>query len=216
MKRVKLLVEGQTEEAFVNELLVSHYARQKLFITPIIVSTGPGHKGGVSSYAKIKPQIKRLCNDSEAIVSTMFDLYALPDDFPGKTDSGCPNRAGGHEKALFLEQKWLQDIPLQNFIPNLLVHEFEALLFTDIQVFEQWTDDDSLLNPLYSARQTLMPEEINEHPDTAPSKRILSAWQGYQKTFHGPLIACDIGLDKIRAACPHFHQWLLKLEEFIE
>ena len=216
MKRVKLLVEGQTEEAFVNELLVSHYARQELFITPIIVSTGPGYRGGVSSYAKIKPQIKRLCNDSEAIVSTMFDLYALPDDFPGKTDSGCPNRAGGHEKALFLEQKWLQDIPLENFIPNLLVHEFEALLFTDIQVFEQWTDDDSLLNPLYIARQTLMPEEINEHPDTAPSKRILSAWQGYQKTFHGPLIACDIGLDKIRAACPHFHQWLLKLEEFIE
>lgn len=216
MKRVKLLVEGQTEEAFVNELLVSHYARQKLFITPIIVSTGPGYRGGVSSYAKIKPQIQRLCNDSEAIVSTMFDLYALPDDFPGKTDSGYPRHEGGHEKALFLEQKWSEDIPFRNFIPNLLVHEFEALLFTDIQAFEQWTDDDSLLNPLYNARQTLAPEEINEHPNTAPSKRILAAWQGYQKTFHGPLIACDIGLDTIRVACPHFHQWLLKLEKFIE
>lgn len=215
MKRIYLLVEGQAEEAFVNELLVSHYSRLGLYFTPIIVSTSPGHKGGVTSYAKIKPQIQRLCNDSEAIVSTMFDLYALPDNFPGKTDLKYPHHAGGHQKALFLEQKWSQDISSANFMPNLLVHEFEALLFTDIQVFEQWTDDDSLLHPLYQVRETSAPEDINEHPDTAPSKRILTAWQSYQKTFHGPLIACDIGLDAIRAACPHFNRWLSKMEEFI-
>ena len=110
----------------------------------------------------------------------------------------------------------MEDIQYRNFIPNLLVHEFEALLFTDIQVFEQWTDDNSLLNPLYEVRRTLAPEEINEQPQTSPSKRILAAWQGYQKTVHGPLIACDIGLDKIREACPHFNQWLLKMESFIE
>lgn len=213
MKRIYLLVEGQTEEAFVNELLVSHYSRLGLYFIPIIVSTSPGHKGGVTSYTKIKPQIQRLCKDSEAIVSTMFDLYALPDNFPGKTDLEYPNHADGYQKALFLEQKWSEDISLTNFMPNLLVHEFEALLFTDIQAFEQWTDDDSLLRPLYKVCETLAPEDINEQPHTAPSKRILTAWQGYQKTFHGPLIACDIGLDAIRAACPHFNRWLSKMED---
>lgn len=216
MKRIYLLVEGQTEEAFVNELLTARYNSLGLYFTPIIVSTSPGHKGGVTSYAKIRPQIQRLCNDAGAVVSTLFDLYALPGDFPGKNHPDYPNRASGHEKALFLEREWLADIQCRNFIPNLLVHEFEALLFTDIQVFEQWTDDDGLLNPLREIRRTLAPEEINEHPDTAPSKRILAAWQGYQKTFHGPLIACDIGLDNIRAACPHFDQWLAAMERFIE
>jgi predicted ATP-dependent endonuclease of OLD family len=46
MSRMYLLVEGQTEEAFVNELLVAHYARLGLFLIPIIVSTSPGYKGG--------------------------------------------------------------------------------------------------------------------------------------------------------------------------
>ena len=37
------------------------------------------------SYAKVKPQIVRLCRqDAEAWVTTLFDLYALPTDFPGK------------------------------------------------------------------------------------------------------------------------------------
>lgn len=136
MSRVYLLVEGQTEEAFVNELLSPHYARMGLYLTPIVVSTSPGHRGGVVSYAKVRPQIERLCRqDAGAHVTTLFDLYALPSDFPGK-----------------------------------------------------------------------------DSPHTAPSKRIQAAMPGYQKTFHGPLIACDIGLDAIRAACPHFDSWLNVIE----
>lgn len=103
MSRVYLLVEGQTEETFVNELLVSHYARQGLFLTPIIVSTNPGHKGGVVSYAKIKPQIERLCKqDTGAVVTTLFDLYALPIDFPGRQDSAYPATGKGQQNAFWL------------------------------------------------------------------------------------------------------------------
>lgn len=216
MKRIYLLVEGQTEEAFTNELLVPHYQRLNLFLTPIIISTRPGYKGGVSSYAKMKREIIKLCLDKQAAVSTLFDLYALPEDFPKKSHHDYLRQANGEAKALFLEAAWLQDIACKNFIPNLLVHEFEALLFTDIDAFKIWTDNDEVLTPLYQTSTAAAPEEINDHPDTAPSKRILNAWKGYQKTFHGPLIACDIGLDAIRAACPHFNAWLLKLEDFIE
>lgn len=213
MTRIYLLVEGQTEEAFVNELLAPRYARRDLYLTPIIVSTSPGHKGGVVSYAKIRPQIEKLCKqDSGAHVTTMFDLYALPGDFPGQRDPAYPATGSGRHKAQFLETAWAADIGRRHFVPHLLVHEFEALLFVQPEAFAPWTDDDRVLDPLHAVRRTNEPEDINDSPHTAPSKRILAAMPGYQKTFHGPLIACDIGLDAIRRGCPHFGEWLGKLE----
>ncbi|AVO40396.1 DUF4276 family protein [Simplicispira suum] len=213
MSRVYLLVEGQTEEAFVNELLTSHYARLGLYLVPIIVSTSPGHRGGVVRYAKVRPQIEKLCKqDARAHVTTLFDLYALPVDFPGKSLSVYPASAKGQDKARFLEAALGQDIGQKNFIPHLLVHEFEALLFAQIDAFAQWTDDDQALEPLRAISSKTLPEDINDSPHTAPSKRILAAMPDYQKSFHGPLIACDIGLDAIRAVCPHFDSWLRAIE----
>ncbi|MBK1684818.1 DUF4276 family protein [Rhodoferax fermentans] len=217
MSRLYVLVEGQTEEAFVRELLVPHYAGLGRFLTPIIVSTSPGYKGGVVSYAKVKPQIVRLCRqDPDAHVTTMFDLYALPADFPGKAVPAYAANATGHQKALFLEAQLTQDINQPNFLANLMVHEYEALLFTQPDLFSQWSDDAALVSALKQALAAAgTPEDINDGPQTAPSKRILAAMPGYQKTFHGPLIACDIGLDAIRQACPHFHGWLQAIEALL-
>lgn len=215
MSRLYLLVEGQTEEAFVNELLTPHYARRGLYLVPIIVSTSPGHKGGVVSYAKVRPQIERLCKqDAAAQVSTLFDLYARPGDFPGKTSADYPAMGSGRQKAEFLEAALARDIDQRNFVPHLLVHEFEALLFVRVEAFADWTDDDRVLEPLRAVSATTAPEDINDGPHTAPSKRILAAMPDYQKTIHGPLIAGDIGLDAMRAACPHFAEWLSRIESF--
>ncbi len=212
MSRAYLLVEGQTEETFVRELLQPHYARMGLYLTPIIVSTSPGHKGGVVSYAKVRPQIERLCKqDADAHVSTMFDLYALPSDFPGKSDPAWPHQGSGHQKAAFVETRMAQDIGQGNFIPNIMVHEYEALLFVQPERFAEWADQD-VVDVLKAARQASAPEDINDDPRTAPSKRILAAMPGYQKPVHGPLLACDIGLDAMRADCPHFDVWLRRLE----
>ena len=214
MSRVYVVVEGQTEEAFVRELLVPHYARLDKYLIPIIVSTSPGHKGGVVRYAKVRPQIVRLCRqDAGAWVTTLFDLYALPADFPGKAAPAYPAHASGSAKAQYLETQLRQDIAEPNFLPNLLVHEYEALLFTQPAQFEQWTSNETVPVTLAQAvAQAGSPEEVNDSPHTAPSKRILAVMPEYQKTFHGPLIACDIGLDALRQACPHFHAWLLAVE----
>lgn len=213
MIRIKLLVEGQTEEAFVNELLVEPYANRGIYLTPIIVLTSPGHRGGLVSYTKVRRQLEKLCReDSDAYITTLFDLYALPTDFPGKSSPDYPLAANGQQKAEFLERALEEHIGEQNFFANILVHEFEALLFTDINAFAEWTDDDRDLQPLHAARATLSPEDINEMPHTAPSKRILAAMPNYQKPVHGPLIALSIGLDAIRAACPHFNRWLERIE----
>lgn len=212
MSRVYLLVEGQTEETFVGELLQPHYARMGLYLVPIIVNTSPGHKGGVVSYAKVRPQIVRLCRQEAGThVSTLFDLYALPQDFPGRTDPEWARQGDGHRKAAFIESRMALDIDLRNFIPNLVVHEFEALLFVQPTLFATWANTH-VVDSLVAIRRDKAPEDINDSPQTAPSKRILAAMPGYQKPVHGPLIACDIGLHAMRAACPHFDGWLRKLE----
>lgn len=213
MTRVYVMVEGQTEEAFLQEVVVAPYASKGIYLTPIIVSTSPGYKGGLTSYSKVKPQIDRLCKqDANAFVTTLFDFYALPGDFPGKGGLGAINAANGLAKVVHLETELKNAIGHANFIPNIMLHEFEALLFTDIEAFAEWTDDDDVLDPLRQARHMLAPEDINDGPKTAPSKRILSVMPSFQKTLHGPLIAATIGLDAIVAACPHFGMWLKKLE----
>ncbi|CBL44419.1 conserved hypothetical protein [gamma proteobacterium HdN1] len=213
MKRVHILVEGQTEESFVRELLAPYYAQRQVFITAIVVRTSAGHKGGIASYAKVRPQIVRLCKqDRNVIISTMFDLYGLPADFPGKNSQAYTQLHSGLEKAQLIENALVADIQQNNFIPYIQLHEFEALLFADLKAFEVWTDNDRVLKPIYELCESTKPEDINDSPQTAPSKRILSAMPNYQKTVHGPLIACDIGLDAIRRQCPHFSRWLVQLD----
>ncbi|MCL2074908.1 MAG: DUF4276 family protein [Betaproteobacteria bacterium] len=212
MSRVHLLVEGQTEETFVRELLQPHYSPQGLYLTYSLVRTSSGHKGGMTSYAKTKTQIERLCRqDANAHVSTMFDLYGLPGDFPGKNSPKWAKLKNGADKAALVEQEMASDIGQPNFIPYIQAHEFEALLFVDASRFSEWTNTRTV-QALQQARAGSAPEDINDDSSTAPSKRILAAMPNYRKTFHGPLIACEIGLDALRKDCPHFDAWLHRLE----
>ncbi|BAZ08950.1 hypothetical protein NIES4071_07560 [Calothrix sp. NIES-4071] len=211
MIRIHVFVEGQTEETFVRELLYEPFLQKNIFIQPILVRTSSTSKGGVVSYAKIKPQLNRKClEDTSAFVTTMFDLYALPKDFPG-ADS-LPKTTDPFQKAEHLEIEMAKDIAKQNFIPNLLVYEFEGLLYSQPQAFSRWFDV-SVVNTLSAEREAFpSPEHINDNPITAPSKRILKCCDGYEKPLHGSLIAIDIGLETIRQQCQHFNQWLLRLE----
>ena len=209
MSRVLVFVEGQTEETFVRDLLVPYFSRLGIYLTPILAQTSPGHKGGIVSYGKVKHQLTRLCRqDQGAYVTTMMDYYGLPNDFPG-LDGRVPDV---HERVERLEQALQQDIDAPNFIPNLMLHEFEALLFSAPEKFAEWLDDQALLAPMAAIRAAFAtPEHINNSPQTAPSKRILTLVPHYKKTVDGPLIAEDIGLDAIRAQCPHFNNWIERL-----
>ena len=55
------------------------------------------------------------------------------------------------------------------------------------------------------------PEEIDDSPLTAPSKRIERLVAGYQKPLVGTQAALAIGLGTIRTVCPHFDAWLERL-----
>ena len=215
MGRVLVLVEGDTEEQFVKSILAPHLTQHGTFIIPTIVTTKrlpgkPHFKGGVSSYGKIRNDIRRLCRDSNAVcMTTMLDLYHLPDDFPGLKEK---SQRSPQDRVQYLEQEFSKDIGDDRFLPYLSLHEFEALLFADIdQIAAQFPELESVSKKLRQAKSKFgSPEEIDDRQP--PSKRIEKVIPQYQKPRDGRLICQAIGLARIRAECPHFNQWVEQLE----
>ena len=99
-------------------------------------------------------------------------------------------------------------------IPYVQKHEFEGLLFSNVNAFSAAIGaTNELVDRLREVRSRFpSPEDINDNPDTAPSKRIKNLIPAYQKVVAGPLLANETGLDTIRAECPRFGEWLAKLE----
>lgn len=206
MSRVYIFCEGQTEYTFVREVLHSHFERLNISIKPIILKNG-SQKGGISTYGKVKPQIERTCKeDRNSWVTTMIDFYGLPKDFP---KSVIPTGLSSFEKAKLIQQAFQEDIGQPNFIANLMIHEFESLLFSDPDGFRNWCDNPQLVANLTKICADFeSPEYINDGYETAPSRRILKLWRQYDKVLQGSLISLDIGLDKIRKKCPIFNSWI--------
>ena len=99
------------------------------------------------------------------------------------------------------------------FIPFVVLHEFEGLLFSDCRGFSHGIERPDLEGQFQAIRDGFStPEEINDSPSTAPSKRIEQIYPKYQKTIAGPPSAAQIGLDAIRRECPHFNDWIQRLE----
>ncbi len=99
------------------------------------------------------------------------------------------------------------------FVPFVMMHEFEAMLFSDCPTFATAIGQSDLSPSLQAIRDNFAsPEEIDDSPDTAPSKRIEALHPAYQKPTMGLLAAQSIGLQAIRNECPHFAAWLHRLE----
>ncbi len=214
--KVLIYVEGQTEERFVKQLLAPHLLRLGVFATPMIAKTkltlvGPHFKGGITSYAKVKRDLLRLLGDtSAAAVTTMIDYFHLPEEFPGKSS---PPGGTCQERVAYLERELAQDVGHTRFVPYLQLHEFEALLFAGPQEIADAFPGEGHQEEVVAIRaQFESPEEIDDGETTAPAKRLEALFPGYQKPFHGPLITARIGLERIRAECAHFRNWLAMLE----
>ena len=74
------------------------------------------------------------------------------------------------------------------FVPYVMMHEFEALLFSDCEQFGRGIGRPDLAASFQGIRdQFASPEEIDDSPETAPSKRVESLVAGYQKPLLGGL-----------------------------
>jgi len=216
MKRVLILVEGQTEEAIVNDVLQPHLTAHGVWPIPKVLITkrtksGPDFKGGITSYQRAKNDVERLLEDTNAaLVTTMIDFYALPKDFPGW--EGVPVH-GPMARVKHLEAAWRSDVDHPRFEPCFILHETEALIFSEPMSCEIVFPDPTTRQALAIIRSGFSsPEDIDEGPATAPSKRILQVVPDYRKVLMGPLAIEEIGLDRIRSQCPHFDGWLRRLE----
>ncbi len=217
VKKILILVEGQTEEKFVKEVLGRERLRSGVFLQPVVLATkrakwGNKFAGGVSTYGKIRKDIIRLLGDSSAAaVTTFLDYYRLPGDFPGKPSLGA---GSCHEKVRKLEESFARDIDDRRFMPFLMLHEFETMLFADIDAvataFHNTRDCRKKLEAIVAKFPKI--EEINDGAATHPSVRIKAIFNDYQKAMHGPLITGRIGMEKIRDACGHFNEWMCRIE----
>jgi hypothetical protein len=223
MPRLLVHVEGQTEETFVNEVLRDHLSRSGYSWVSARILGNPrlrGRRGGIRSWEAVRREILRhLRDDKGAVATTMVDYYALPHDWPGRKDA--PRRNSTSAKAKHVESALQDDIveemgssfDKRRFFPLIMMHEFEALLFSDPDRFAHGIERNDLAAELHAIRQKFeSPEDINDSPETAPSQRIMRVFPGYEKPLYGVLAAMEIGLARIRQECSHFNEWLERLE----
>lgn len=215
MNRVLVLVEGDTEISFVDYILCPEFTAKGIFLTSSLFRKR--HKGSFGYQNCQKRILNTIKQDSSVYVTTFVDYYNLPQNWPGRTESQtCQNYK---DKAQKVEQSLLEVITAQmgdswypgQFIPYVQMHEFKALLFSDTSILS--ASNVKVSQQLEEVLQSFScPEEINDDYNTCPSRRIKQHIADYVKTVDGIIAAQKIGLTKMRRECPHFNEWIIKLE----
>ena len=211
------IVEGKTEEIFIKDILQSYLAEKSIFIIPIIVSK-PGQKGGDVKFARVKNDIERqLKQRSDTYLTLFVDYYGIKSDWPGIQESedvaDQKGKADVVNKATLA--KVIEHFAEQNadrrFIPYIAMYEFEALLFSDpVVLARKLKIEESDIKAILE--ECGEPENIDNSPITAPSKRLESLSQRFRKTTTGIAILKETGLAAIRNKCPIFDSWVTTLE----
>lgn len=215
MERIIIICEGPTEEEFCKKTLTPYFQKQQIYVqSPLIKHSN----GGIVRWDVLKKQIENhLKQDKTAYVTLLIDYYGLYQkyEFPGWEESlSIPDKSSRLD---FLEQKMAEAIEESlryRFIPYMQLHEFEGILFNNLEVFDLLFNDDEI-----QAREELEavfkefdnPEMINNSQDNAPSKRLKRIIKGYNKIVYGNILAEEIGLTGIRSKCPRFDGWITRI-----
>lgn len=207
MIRLAVSVEGQTEEEFVKSVLSPHLLAQKVHAEPILLGRARVGRvgGGNVSRERLVSDMAHLYRSFDAVTS-LVDFYGFKD----KGDASVEQ----------LEQQMLDEVQNRvgmnknGIIPYVQRHEFEGLLFSNVSALLKIVDVPQEVAKKFSViREGFQsPEDMNDNRSTAPSRRILDLAPNYRKRLHGPLIAEETGLEKIRAECPRFNTWVGILE----
>lgn len=220
---LNILCEGQTEELFVKEVLKPYLAVRGIIVKSRLLMTNVklGVKGGLISYAQAKRDLAMWVRQSQKTVSeshyfsTMFDLYALPDDFPGYERVVQGDVYAYVRK---LEAAFYNDCGIgENFIPYIQVHEFEALVLCGLdKLKEEYPDSAEAIDTLNHVLNAFAgnPEAVDSGKATAPSKRIINVLDGqyhYDKSKSGMAVTKSVGIDTLRARCRHFDDWISRI-----
>src|SRR2546423_1822386 len=108
-RRVLAVVEGQTEFSVLNSTVVPHLSGFGVYLYPKVVGK-PGHKGGV--YREFETVAKEILNlfkqEPTSVVTTFFDFYCLPEDWPGVAKAKEARSTGlmTSDVAKMVEESW--------------------------------------------------------------------------------------------------------------
>lgn len=210
MKTVIIICEGPTEEVFCSNLL-SQYLQNSCRIEIRLL-------GGNCNWQRIRDMVeKALKQQKNALVTTFFDYYGVKTKkFPNWKETVGINKANVRERIEILENGMLEEIDSNlryRFIPYVQLHEFEALLFNNIEVFDEMFefeqyDRAELLNIFNEFPD---PEMIDQGTETSPSHRLIKIIPAYRKVIQGNAIAEKIGIEQIRQKNKHFNDWIEQL-----
>ena len=209
MIRLAISVEGRTEEEFVKVVLAEHLRAKGVEPQPVLIGKhGKGGRGGNVKVKRLTLDMATLYWSFDAVTS-LVDFYGFRD----KTDRSV-KRLERHLLKKIRARIYPRKLDETKVFPYVQQHEFEGLLFSDVDAFTSVMDipEESVAGLRRIRSQFPNPEDINDKPETAPSKRIASTIPRYRKAVHGPLIAKSMGLDAIREACPRFNEWVERLE----
>lgn len=215
------IVEGRTEQIFIEQILQPYLSQKKVYISATQISKS-GEKGGDVKFIRAQRDIgNHLKQRSDNYVCTFFDYYGLK-EWPGLDK--IPRFATPEDIAQIINDATKQKIAKlfpeietqKRFIPFLAIHEFETFLFSDSHILAKKLDIKvSEVEKVIEQYDKL--EAINDGPDTSPSKRLEKWSHGtFKKTITGITIAKDIGVEVMRKKCPLFHAWLNKLENLVQ
>lgn len=224
MTRLLIHVEGRTEQGFVSEILAHHLYR--FGYTDVRARIMGQHRererrGGIKPWPETRNFIvHHLREDPEVLSGIMVDYYGMPQ----RGDAAWPGRAGASPQLQYpnrIEELLSLDISNamgggfnpRRFIPYVMMHEFEAMLFSDCNGLARTIGNPDNATAFQAIRDRFAsPEDINDSPETAPSKRIAALTPEYQKPLQGVQAVQEIGIDVIRGQCRHFREWLQYLE----
>lgn len=220
MIEVIVVCEGRTEEAFLNEILYRPLLDRSVIVKPRLIATSSGHAGGALTRQRVVRSLRSLLRSrKDTYVTTLFDLYGLPPDFPGRAESASRrdplDRAAATEAEFHRVVVQAAECRADRFFPHIQPHEFEALLFSDTAKITEtegmWSRHSEKMQQARHDAQS--PEHIDDSPATHPSARLQDLSRpSYNKVVHGVAIARRIGLERIREECRHFNEWLTRLE----
>ena len=208
MIRLAVSVEGQTEEEFTKTILTPHLQSRGILPQPVLLGRARGTSvtGGNVSVERLVTEMAHLSHSFD-IVTSLVDYYGFRD----KSDKAAEDL----ERLVSEEVRRKIGFSRSKILPYVQKHEFEALLFSDIDAFaDHFNASPEAVRSLRTVRARFeTPEHINDNRDTAPSRRITKVLRRYRKRSDGPIVAENIGLPTIRSACPRFNQWITSLEE---
>lgn len=219
MKPLVFIVEGETEDEFVNRLLMPYLAARGLNTSMqclMITMSGGGH--GFNNIEHFRNTVRdELYRSDEPVITTFIDHYGINSEtkLPGYNE--CVKERDTDKRIRKMEAKLEEAVravkPYRYFIPYIQRHEFETLLLADPESGFSMVGNERIkedVKRLCSKFDSI--EDINETPEGAPSKRLIDIYSRCNEKYEKATDAVDIAelttINAMMEKCPHFREWV--------